>query len=105
MITRHLFSLVLSLALVGFTGVAKETAANASVVSHPQQLSFPPLDYQPPNPADYRVQLKSGPVAYVVPDRELPLVNISILVRTGDYVEPAGKEGVAGLTGNLLTRG
>ena len=43
----------------------------------------------------YRVQLKSGPVAYVVPDRELPLVNIAIYVRTGDYLEPAGKEGLA----------
>ena len=105
MITRPLFSLVLSLALVGFTSVAKEAARNTSIASHPDRLSFPPLDYQPPDPAAYRVELKSGPVAYVVPDRELPLVNISILVRTGDYLEPAGKEGVAGLTGNLLTRG
>jgi zinc protease len=40
-----------------------------------------------------------------VPDRELPLVNISILVRTGDYLEPAGKEGLANLTGYLLARG
>jgi predicted Zn-dependent peptidase len=51
------------------------------------------------------VQLKSGPVAYVVPDRELPLVNISVLVRTGDYLDPAGKEGLANLTGYLLARG
>jgi len=44
-------------------------------------------------------------VAYVVPDRELPLVNIAILVRTGSYLEPAGKEGLADLTGYLLARG
>jgi zinc protease len=40
-----------------------------------------------------------------VPDRELPLVNISILVRTGDYLDPEGKEGLTELTGYLLARG
>ena len=44
-------------------------------------------------------------MAYVVPDRELPLVNIQIYVRTGDYVEPAGKEGLADMTGYLIARG
>ncbi len=44
-------------------------------------------------------------IAYVVPDRELPLVNISILVRTGDYLDPEGKEGLTELTGYLLARG
>jgi predicted Zn-dependent peptidase len=44
-------------------------------------------------------------VAYVVPDRELPLVNIVVYVRAGDYLEPAGKEGLASLTGYLLARG
>ena len=39
-------------------------------------MKFPPLNYEPPAPEQFRVQLKSGPVAYVVPDRELPLVNI-----------------------------
>jgi predicted Zn-dependent peptidase len=77
----------------------------AEIPDRPEKLTFPPLKYDPPNPADYRVVLKSGPVAYVVPDRELPLVNIAVLVRAGDYIEPAGKEGLAGLTGYLLARG
>jgi predicted Zn-dependent peptidase len=41
----------------------------------------------------------------VVPDRELPLVNLVIYVRTGRYVEPDGKQGLAELTGYLLARG
>ena len=49
--------------------------------------------------------LKAGPIAYVVPDRELPLVNISITVRVGNYLVPAGKEGLSDLTGYLLARG
>jgi zinc protease len=77
----------------------------ADIPDRPEKLTFPPLTYEPPNPADYRVQLKAGPVAYLVPDRELPLVNISITIRTGQYLEPAGKEGLAGMTGYLIARG
>ncbi len=75
------------------------------IPSRPEKLSYPPLVFEPPAPADSRVKLKSGPIAYVVPDRELPLVNLSILIRVGDYVEPEGKEGLAEITGYLLTRG
>jgi zinc protease len=102
---QKLSALLAGIALLGFHGLAKETPGTAPIPRRPEQLTFPELDYQPPNPASYRVQLKSGPVAYVVPDRELPLINLSILVRTGDYLEPAGKEGVASFTGNLLARG
>jgi len=78
---------------------------HAGIAARPEQLKFPPLDYQPPAPEQYRVQLKSGPVAYVVPDHELPLVNIVIFVHTGEFLEPAGKEGLASMTGYLLARG
>ena len=84
--------------------VAQSPAAN-TIPSRPEKLSFPPLEFNPPKPQLYRVPLKSGPVAYVVPDRELPLVNISISIHTGDWVEPAGKEGLTDLCGSLLTRG
>lgn len=94
----------LSLALACFVA-ACIVASGAGIPKRPEQLKFPPLNYEPPNPADFRLQLKSGPVAYVAPDRELPLVNLSILVRTGDYLEPAGKEGCAEITGYLLARG
>ena len=80
-------------------------AQSAAIPDRPEKLSFPPLVYEPPAPETFRVQLKSGSIAYVVPDRELPLVNINVLVRTGDYLDPAGKEGLANLTGYLLARG
>lgn len=81
------------------------TLAAVEIPDRPEKLTFPPLQYEPPNPADYRVALKAGPIAYVVPDHELPLANLVVLVRTGDYLEPVGKEGLAGLTGYLLARG
>ena len=87
------FLLPLSLAFAG------------EIPDRPEKLAFPPLTYEPPDPADYRVTLKTGPVAYVVSDRELPLINISILIRTGGHLVPPGKEGLDHLTGYLLARG
>lgn len=78
---------------------------NSAIPDRPEKLHFPPLVYKPPTAQDYRVALKNGPVAYVVPDRELPLVNIVVYAHTGKYLEPAGKEGLAELTGYLLARG
>jgi zinc protease len=75
------------------------------VPERPEKLTYPPLAYEPPVPERYRVTLKSGPVAYVVADHELPLVNVALYVRTGEYLEPAGKEGLAGLTGYMMARG
>lgn len=75
------------------------------IPARPEALKFPALSYEPPDPREHRVVLKSGPVAYVVPDRELPLVTVSILVRTGAYLEPEGQEGLAAFTGGLLVRG
>jgi predicted Zn-dependent peptidase len=92
--------------LAGFAPAsAQPKPAAGKIPERPEELTFPPLVYEPPAPADFRVQLKSGPVAYVAADRELPLANLVIYVRTGDYVEPEGKEGVTGLTGHLLSRG
>lgn len=77
----------------------------AEIPDRPEKLVFPPLHYEPPAPAEYRVPLKAGPVAYVVEDHELPLVNLTILIRAGQYLEPADKVGIAGLAGSLMVRG
>ncbi|MEY4387521.1 MAG: hypothetical protein RLY20_2804 [Verrucomicrobiota bacterium] len=97
---------LLILALLGLVTVATPRAQAADAIpDRPEKLKFPDLSFQPPGAQQYRVQLKSGPVAYVIPDRELPLVNLSILVRCGEYLDPAGKEGLASLTGTLLFQG
>jgi zinc protease len=84
---------------------ADEPNATSSIPDRPEKLHFPALNYQPPDPSQHRVALKSGPIAYVIPDHELPLVNVVVYMRTGSYVEPKGKEGLADLTGYLLARG
>jgi zinc protease len=75
------------------------------IPERPEKLTYPPLAYEPPAPEKCRVVLRSGPVAYVVPDRELPLVSIGVYIRTGEYLEPAGKAGLADLLGYLLAHG
>ncbi len=81
-------------------------SSSTAIPARPEQLKFPPLTYLPPKPADFRVVLKSGPVAYVVADRELPLVNISVYIHTGSLPRPwPARKGLADLTGYLLARG
>jgi len=95
---KQLFAILLIYA-VGFSVLA------AGIPDRPEKLKFPELKYEPPKGSDYRIKLKSGPVAFVVPSRELPLISVSILVRTGKYNEPKGKEGLAAMTGYLLSKG
>jgi predicted Zn-dependent peptidase len=105
--TANFANSILSLALAALGILTSPAAARAqdTIPKRPEELKFPPLNFEPPKADDYRVVLKSGPVAYIVPDRELPLVNIVIYVHVGTYLDPAGKEGLAGLTGYLLARG
>ena len=101
----HSLARTIALILLGLCSTLAASAAADAIPSRPEKLSYPPLTFEPPNPTEYRVALKSGPIAYLVPDRELPLVNIVIQVRTGDYLTPEGKEGLAGFAGFLLARG
>ena len=101
-LSQKKFCLLISLVSVM---ICSADAQNNLIPDRPEKISFPPLTYEPPSPAQFRVPLKAGPVAYVVPDRELPLVNIAIYVRAGEYLDPIGKEGLADLTGYLLARG
>ncbi len=52
-----------------------------------------------------RVKLANGVIAYVAEDKMLPLVNVLVLFRGGRYLEPAGKGGLADLTGTVWRTG
>jgi len=93
---------VLAVAILACLGIRTEAA---EIPERPEKLRFPALNYEAPDPAAQRVELKAGPVAYVVEDRELPLVTIVVYVRTGQYLEPEGKAGLAALTGSVLVSG
>ena len=90
--------------LLAAAGVVAGPVA-AQIPDHPDKLVFKPIAYTPPEARPHRVVLKNGMVVYIAEDQTLPLVNISILVRTGGYLEPAGKAGLASLTGSQIRRG
>lgn len=93
-----------ALFVVALAGPAAVQAADGAIVAHPDQLQYRPLTYTPPRAAEHRIKLKNGVIAYLVPDRSLPLVTVNVMMRIGPDLDPAGKEGLAGTAMHLLTR-
>ena len=93
---------VLGVCAVSFSGFV---VVAQSVPTHPRELTFEDLSFEPPDAAAHRRELSNDVVMYVVPDHSLPLVTVSIMVRTGGYLDPVGKPGVASLTGSQMRAG
>jgi len=96
--------LLAALAAALTLGTRAPAAGAADIPGRPEQLTFPPLKYAPPRAAQYRVRLSNGIAAYLVPDRTLPLVTVSVIMRLGPDLDPPGKEGLAATMVGLLTR-
>lgn len=56
-------------------------------------------------PAFERTTLDNGAVVYLMPKKDLPLVTVRVFVRGGAEADPAGLEGLADITFNMLSRG
>lgn len=78
--------------------------AMGATARHYTQLRFPPLE-EVKLPKYERFMLDNGMVVYLMEDHELPLVGGTVLVRTGDRLEPANKVGLANLTGVVMRTG
>jgi len=78
-------------------------------MSYPQEMKSPaeivytPLTFSPPKAE--RVQLDNGIVLYLIEDHELPLIEISLVLRTGSAYDPQGLEGLAEITGEVMRTG
>jgi len=97
---------LLSALLVAATLATSTPPADAAdLPARPEQLKYPPMKYAPPKAADYRVKLANGIAAYLAPDKAIPLVTVTVLMRVGPDLDPAGKEGLASTMVHLLTRG
>lgn len=84
---------------------AASPAAGQAIPDHPDKLSFKPITFTPPSAKDHRVVLKNGMVVFIAEDKTLPLVSIGLTIGAGGYLEPPGKEGLAGFTGSQIRRG
>ena len=86
-------------------GLAPARAAGREIPPRPEKLSFPKLTFEVPEAEGYRHVLGNGVVVYVAEDHDLPLVNLSVRVKVGAFLDPEGKAGLASLTGRMLRRG
>lgn len=102
---RKMLSALLALALLALSPISLIAQTPQQIPAHPRDLKYTTLSYTPPRREQYRHVLSNGVVAYLVEDHDLPLVNILTVVRTGSYLDPAGKEGLASLTGSQMRAG
>ena len=89
--------------LLLFAALACAQAARAPVPSV-QDLKFPPL--RPIQiPQVETLTLPNGMRLYLLEDHELPIVNGSARIRTGNLFDPPDKIGLASLTGSVMRTG
>jgi zinc protease len=70
----------------------------------PNELKFPPLpEFKVAKPT--RFVLDNGLVVMVMEDHELPLVNVTVRIRTGSLLDPADKVGLGPLAADMLRAG
>lgn len=80
--------------------------ASQAIPDRPEKLVFKPVRYEMPKAKDFRVKLKNGVTAYLVPDpKGQPLVNLAFALKAGQWLDTAGKEGGVQLMGQLLRTG
>ncbi len=95
--------------IAGLVGVAMLLASVTTVcagelsLGDPRTMTFKPVEFSPPEPE--RVVLDNGMVLYLLEDHELPLVSITATMRTGSWLDPIDKIGLAGMTGAVMRTG
>ena len=77
--------------------------AGGLALGDPRQMTFKSVEFTPPEPD--RVVLENGMVVYLLEDHELPLISMTATMRTGSWLDPAEKIGLASLTGATMRTG
>jgi len=77
--------------------------ASAALSSVAQSVPAAPASYQLPEAK--RVKLPNGLVLLLLEKHELPLTSVTLALRTGALLDPAGKPGVSAITAELLRKG
>ena len=93
---------LLTILLLLLTQVAPGLAADLAA-NDPRAMRFPTVNFNPPD-AD-RVVLENGMVVYLLEDHELPLVTVNATLKTGSWLDPPEKVGLAGMTGAVMRTG
>ena len=68
-----------------------------------EELTFEPIEFKPPVPE--KRMLSNGMKLYLLEDHELPLFNISGLIKTGNIYDPADKVGLSSIFATVMRTG
>jgi zinc protease len=96
-------SFVQAAMVIALTVSAMTACAGSPALGDPRQMAFKPVEFTPPEPD--RVVFENGVVVYLLEDHELPLVSVTATMRTGAWLDPADKIGLASLTGSVMRTG
>ncbi len=97
-------SVLVCLSIVTAQSTKKQTSSSL-IPAHPSKLKFQPLDWAVPLGDPFRTQLKNGLITYIAEDQTLPLVQLTLYIRSGSLLDPSGKEGLASLLTKLMRTG
>jgi predicted Zn-dependent peptidase len=98
---RHM-GRALGMVVILLASVVAAYSANPTL-SDPRTMTFKPVEFSPPEPE--RLVLDNGMVVYLLEDHELPLVTITATMRTGSWLDPTDKIGLAAMTGAVMRTG
>ncbi|CAE6713915.1 putative enzyme [Nitrospira defluvii] len=93
-----MLAVLVVIVLQATVGLAADLAAE-----NPRTMRFPTVVFNPPDAE--RLVLDNGMVVYLLEDHELPLVTINATLKTGSWLDPADKVGLAGMTGAVMRTG
>ena len=99
---RLIYGLLLSVAFLLVT--FNFSSAATATAKHYTELQFGPLP-EVKIPKYERLTLNNGMVVYLMENHDLPLINGTALIRTGDRLEPGDKIGLAELMGSVMRTG
>jgi zinc protease len=80
-------------------------AQPVTIPDRPEGLRFGELRFEVPPAEGHRHVLSNGVPVYVVEDHGLPLVDVAVAVRAGDWADPADRVGRASFAAALMRRG
>ena len=98
-------ALLLLLACSKTVPVGAPVPRHPDVPERPEDLVAHDTLFTPPISTDYRHELPGGIPVFIVPGRDIPLVDITLDFAAGEYLETPGQYGIADLTGTAMRSG
>lgn len=77
----------------------------AQIPASYKSIHFPSSVWQAPDPLQYRTQLSSGVVAYLLPDTSLPMIKLHVLFRGPGYGQDSSRLAARSLLSSMLIQG